>query len=135
MEVFCEFIIMSGNIHIYGKDHMVGLFFTEFTFTFKDSTVRATCGDQSVRPSVCLRYLVQCTPSFSRAQHSLNFTHSLPLGKGFSVTLNHISGLKVKVTTVWYLKKPCPEHIPYPLSPTCVILHTQSDFGQGVFSI
>lgn len=83
LEVFCEFIIMSGNIHIYGKDHMVGLFFTEFTLTFKDSTLQATCGDQSVRPSVCLRYLVQCTPSFSRAQLTLTLHTACLWVKGF----------------------------------------------------
>lgn len=66
---------MSGNIHIYGKDHMIGLFFTEFTFTFKDSALRATCGDQSVRPSVCLRYLVQAHflspgPNIAKTSHT-----------------------------------------------------------------
>lgn len=99
-------------------------------FSYKKSIIWALlCGcpmefrlsvHPSVHPSFCLsvhpRSLVQSISSFPLAQSGPDFTYRVLWGKGYAVTLNHVSKLNLKVIAELYVYEK-PLSWAYLLSP------------------
>lgn len=95
-------------------------------FSYKKSIIWALlCGCPmefrlSVHPSFCLsvhpRSLVQSISSFPLAQSGPDFTYRVLWGKGYAVTLNHVSKLNLKVIAELYVYEK-PLSWAYLLSP------------------